>query len=40
MLKMMSEYELSRLGVGKMQNEIYFAAANASEKIDSMYDTL
>ena len=37
---MMSEYELSRLGVGKMQNEIYFAAANASEKIDSMYDTL
>ena len=37
---MMSEYELSRLGVGKMQNEIYFAAANASEKINSMYDTL
>lgn len=37
---MMSKNEIDRYSVGRMDKEIYLAAANASEKIDSMYDTL
>ena len=37
---MMSEEDIKCFAAGRMQKEIYLAAANASEKIDSMYDTL